>query len=345
VRIAAVAHRVPSRKVDNEELIGIVRERNAQRYDAAGQAVLRERLQAYFAQTGAQSRYWRAEGEKAVTLGLEAGSQALEDAGLRGREIDLLIFVGVGRGWVEPAMANLFLAKLGLVNATGFDILDACASWLRAVDLVSGLIRAGRCRRALVLNCECNVSEHCDFDIPDLDSLEYLLPGFTIGEAATATVLTDDAPEDNYHALFKTWGSYHHLCKIPLPNQEQYSVGTEPTGHAALKFYAYGTTLVRVSMRRVIATYHADPRFRALRPDICFGHSVSEAVTTDVERLLGLPEGTAYRILPEYGNTVSASLPLAMSLAERDGALRRGQTVLFVMGSAGISVGLATLTY
>jgi 3-oxoacyl-[acyl-carrier-protein] synthase III len=72
---------------------------------------------------------------------------------------------------------------------------------------------------------------------------------------------------------------------------------------------------------------------------------VSEAVTTDVERMIGLTAGTAYRTLAEFGNTVSASLPLAMSLASRQGVLRRGQTVLFIVGSAGISVGLATLTY
>ncbi len=346
VRIAAVAHRVPSRRIDNEELIRLLLERNARHHNAVGLTRLEDRLRAYLAQTGVQSRYWRAPGEKAATLSILAGTQALTEAQMQPADVELLIFVGVGRGWIEPAMANLFLAELGLVNATGFDLVDACASWLRALDLAAGLMRAGRCRSALILNCEFNVAEYCDFDFPDLDNLECLLPGLTIGEAATATVLTDaDSDSDGFHALFKTWGTFHGLCKIPLPNHDQYDLDGDPQRHAALTFYTYGTPLVRVTMRRVVATYRAEPRFRNLRPDICFGHSVSETVTTEVERLLGLRKGVTYRTLAMYGNTVSASLPLGMSLAEREGALRRGQTVLLVMGSAGISVGLATLIY
>jgi hypothetical protein len=120
-------------------------------------------------------------------------------------------------------------------------------------------MRAGRCRKALLVNCECNVEEHCVFDIPGLDSLDHLLPGLTIGEAATATVLTDDMPDDGYLALFKTWGAHHGLCKIPLPNQEQYRMDPEEDEHEPLRFFAYGSTLVRVTMRRVVETYLADP--------------------------------------------------------------------------------------
>jgi 3-oxoacyl-[acyl-carrier-protein] synthase III len=345
VRIASVAHRLPSRRVDSRELTGLILERNATRYDEAGLRTLRDSLDAYFELTGVRARYWRADGEKAVDLVLATGAEAIAAAGLRPAEIDLLLYVGVGRGWLEPAMANLFLDGLGLTGATGFDLLDACASWLRALDLVDGLMRAGRCRRAVILNGEFNVAEYCEYEIPDAESLGHLLPGFTIGEAATATVLTDDDLADGFHAVFRTWGAHHGLCRIPLPNQDQYRLADEPDRHAPLKFYAYGVPLVQATLRRVVATYHADPRLAGLRPDICFGHSVSETVTTQVERLLRLPEGTAYRTMAEHGNTVSASLPLGMSLALREGALRRGQTVLLVMGSAGISVGLAALTY
>lgn len=345
MKIAAIAHRIPSRQVDNAELVRLVLDRNAGRYDEAGLSRLGERLQEYFLQTGVRSRFWRGEGEKAVTLGLEAGAKALQEAGVRPEDVDLLLYVGVGRGWIEPAMANLFLAELGLSKATGFDVVDACASWLRALDIAAGFIQTGRARKVLILNCECNVEEHCDFVVPDMQSLEYLLPGCTIGEAVTATLITDETPQAEYRALFRTWGAYHGLCRIPLPNQDQYRLRTEDGRHEAHKFYAYGTRLIRVTMRKLVDTYRADPYFRALRPDICFGHFVSEAVTTEGERLLGLRPGLTYRSGSRYGNTVSASLPLAMSLAVQDGSLRRGQTVLFLVGSAGISVGLGALTF
>jgi 3-oxoacyl-[acyl-carrier-protein] synthase III len=345
MRIAAVAHSVPTRRVDNEELIGLVLRRNADRYDAAGRAQLETRLRDHFDQTGIRSRYWRADQEKASTLALAAGARALEEADVEPGEVDLLLYVGVGRGWVEPAMANYYLAGLGLINATGFDILDACASWLRALDLAASLVRLGRHRNILILNSECNVREYCGLDVPSLESLEHLMPRFTIGEAATATVVRSEGPDDEFHSLFRTWGADHDLCRIPLPNQADYPSHGDAAGHEPLQFYAYGTPLARKAVRRIIMTYRADPHFRSLRPDICFGHSVSEVVTSQVEQLVRMPRGMVYRTVAQYGNTVSASLPLGMSLASRDGTLCRGQTVLFIMGSAGISVGLASLKF
>jgi 3-oxoacyl-[acyl-carrier-protein] synthase III len=158
-------------------------------------------------------------------------------------------------------------------------------------------------------------------------------------------VISDEGSEDGFYSLFRTWAAHHDLCRIPLPNQADYQLNGKEAHHDPLLFYAHGSTLTRKTVRRIVTTYHADQHFRSLRPDICFGHSVSEVVTSEVERLLRLPPGLAYRTVATYGNTVSASLPLGMSLASRDGRLRRGQTVLFVMGSAGISVGLASLTF
>ncbi len=345
MHIAAVAHRIPSRQITNEEVVQEVFRRSGNRLDNSGRAQVQERLTDYFAQTGIVSRFCRDDGEKAAVLGIEAARQALEEAGVAPEEVDLLMYVGVGRGWVEPAMANLFLSELGLKNATGFDILDACASWLRAVHIAQQFFRAGGAKNALILNSECNIREHCDFVVPNIESLEYLLPGFTIGEASTATLLTNGSAQSDFYSVFKTWGSGHELCRIPLPNQDQYTLDGKRSDHAPLSFYAYGSTLTSVTIRRLVATYLRDPNLRSYRPDICFGHTVSESVTTEVEQLLGLPSGTAYRTFSRYGNTVSASLPLAISLAHGDGSLKRGDRVLCVMGSAGISVGFATFTF
>ena len=69
-------------------------------------------------------------------------------------EIDLLIYVGVGRGFIEPATANVFQDLIGLRSATCFDILDACASWLRAVHVARAFIASGAYRHIMILNAE-----------------------------------------------------------------------------------------------------------------------------------------------------------------------------------------------
>ena len=144
MKIAAIAHKLPSRRVENEELLQIVMQKAADHLNKPHMLQLSEKVRGYFEQTGIRSRYWRSENEKALTLGLEAAQQALDEARIRAEDVDLLIYVGVGRGWLEPAMANLFLAELGMRRGTGFDLLDACASWVRALDIAGSLIENGK---------------------------------------------------------------------------------------------------------------------------------------------------------------------------------------------------------
>jgi 3-oxoacyl-[acyl-carrier-protein] synthase III len=279
-------------------------------------------------------------------FGIRAAQSALQDAALQPSDIDLLLFVGVGRGWIEPAQANLFMAELGMDKATGFDVVDACASWIRALDLAHAYLSTGRYHRIMILNCEFNFREYAEMRFRDLSSLAYLLPAFTIGEAATAAIVTADHPEKEYYAHFSTVSSHHDLCKIPLPNHDQFRLnGGAATTHDPLKFYAYGTRLTQVTVRDLLSQYHSHPTLTEFVPDRCFSHSVSEPVTEQVERLMGFPPDTAYRIFRDHGNVVSASVPLAMSLARGDGSLVRGDRIMLIVGSAGISVGFVAMQY
>ena len=65
--------------------------------------------------------------EKAIDFGVDGGRQAIATAGMVPEDIDLLIYVGVSRGFLEPATANVFQHEFGFTKATCFDVLDACA--------------------------------------------------------------------------------------------------------------------------------------------------------------------------------------------------------------------------
>lgn len=110
-----------------------------------------EAVRSYLKAAGTETRYQLDTGEKAIDLVLQAGREALEDAQVAPEEVDLLIYTGIGRGWIEPAMANAVQAGLHLVNATSFDILDACASWLRALHVCQQHIRSGVYRSAMIV--------------------------------------------------------------------------------------------------------------------------------------------------------------------------------------------------
>jgi 3-oxoacyl-[acyl-carrier-protein] synthase III len=180
---------------------------------------LRDSLTNLLRASGTQIRYQRARTETALELGIQAGETALQRANLAPGELDLLLYVGVGRGFVEPATCNVFIDALGTNRATGFDILDACASWMRALQIARSFISQGHYRNVLVLNAEFNVRDYARYEVETLEQLEYTFPAFTIGEAATAAVLSSEVIDEEleYYADFRTAAQAHDLCKIPLP--------------------------------------------------------------------------------------------------------------------------------
>jgi 3-oxoacyl-[acyl-carrier-protein] synthase III len=299
----------------------------------------------FFDLCGTQVRYKQQPGSRALDYVLEAARGAIDSAGVPPQEIDLLIYCGVGRGFLEPATANVVQAELGLSRATCFDILDACAGWLRAVQVAHSFLARGAYRCALIVNCECSLESFLHYDVEDRDDFERRLAAFTIGEAATATVVRAGEEPDDFYFLFKTYGEHYALCMIPLPNAMDYLPAGADNHHVANKFYSRSREIITASVKKIVEHFHADEHLRQWDYDIAFPHAASEAASQLVCRQLGVGADRYFGIHAQYGNTVSASVPLAMSLAIESGRLRRGDKVLVVIGSAGMSVGFATFTF
>lgn len=342
MRVAAIAHQLPSREISNPELIDRVLAHEGNRVPRTERASFRSALRKQFVRAGAHTRFHRAPGERSLDLGLAAGRRALAQAHARPEDIDLLVFVGVGRGFLEPATANVFLSRLGLTRATGFDVLDACASWMRGLDLVSHLMATGACRRAMLLNAECNFDEYIRWDFGSIRDLTRLFAGLTVGEAATATVL-EASPEAAWECSFRTGSEGHELCQIPLPHATEF--GGSRNGDPPLRFFAHAQELHALAIDQLERHWRDDDRFARRRHDLLVGHSTSVPAMRAVVERLRLDPRLAFETFTRYGNTVSASIPLALSLAHDGGRLRRGDAVQMVMASAGVTTGLAWLRF
>jgi 3-oxoacyl-[acyl-carrier-protein] synthase III len=171
---------------------------------------------------GAQSRYVRdtARGERASELIQGAMNTALDKAGLVAGDIDLLIYCGVGRGFIEPANAYFYAKACGMRGASCFDVTDACMSWIRALQIAYMSMRSGACRAAMVINGEFHLGLHDQWEIRSVDALKYSFPMYTIGEAATATVLLPDEAEWSFD--YATRSDLADLCTIPLKGYEEF---------------------------------------------------------------------------------------------------------------------------
>lgn len=337
MRFCAIEAVLPRKRVTNEDMIAAVRAASRDHLDARELRLLERGLSQLFQAAGTKVRYHRAEDETAHDLVVEAGEAALRSAGLARREVDLVIWVGVGRGLLEPATAAIFQHRLGLERATGFDLLEACASWARAVDVAHALLATRRYRTVMILNGEFNCREYGRFRFGSVRELDFLFPTFTIGEAATATILSASDEDDEYYASFRTFGAEHGLCMIPLPNAEQFLGDALDPNAEEFRFLSYGRELMRFCAERLVEQYEKDPEVQGFPYDVVFYHAASDAVAESVARACGLALDRVYFSHGRFGNTVSGTVPVAMAHALRERRLRHGSRVLVGIGSAGVS--------
>jgi 3-oxoacyl-[acyl-carrier-protein] synthase III len=344
--IENVAASFPNRRVSNDEVVELVRHYSAG-FDGDLDKMLRV-VKTLLDRSGLVSRNWRAAGERPIDHLQTAVQDALEGSGLQPRNIDLLVYVGIAGGFREPGNSYMVAKSLGMDRAQCFDVIDACMSWTRALSLVNSLFKAGGYRNAMVVNAEFNMIEGIagfpeNYAVRNLQEMNYLLPSYTIGEAATATLLLPDQPE-NFSVAFRSRPELADLCMIPTAGHEGYYQVNEAV--AALgegRFTARGTELhdhLAEELPGLIREAGAYPA----QADVVFTHSSSMPAWTHVGREHGFAD-KIFHIYPDTGNVVSASIPAAMALARKAGKLSKGNQVMFLMGSAGMSFALSRFVF
>jgi 3-oxoacyl-[acyl-carrier-protein] synthase III len=223
--------------------------------------------------------------------------------------------------------------------------MDACASWIRSLAIAKSFLAQKAYKLVMILNCEFTFREYANFDFKSSDDLENAFSVFTIGEAATATLLTSNGSEDDSVFSFKTWGDKHGLCKIPLPNADDFSPNNSSDGLKPMSFFTMPGELLSFTVRKLVSHFKETQAIASKVHDIFIGHAVSVTSTSRVVKLLGLDPSRVFETHARFGNTVAASLPLALAVAVAEGRLVRGMRVSLLMGSAGVSTAVGSFTY
>ena len=347
MRIEAVAMKVPSRTVTNEDILRFL--------DTYSDGVSQQTLRSYkrftrglLVRAGSKVRYMRdkEKNERAAEFVLGAMKDVISKARLATEDIDALIYCGVGRGFLEPAMAYFYAAGMNM-NCSCFDIVDACMSWTRSLEVAQGLFQSGCYKNIMIINGEFNTIEHGFPDncvVENLRQLEYTFPTYTIGEAATATIVS--SKDEDWSFRYVTRSNLCDLCNIPL---EWFGEFVEPSPrmgkNGANNLVAYGRELFANSidhlgelLKSTIGDFNV--------PDIYFPHAASSEVYLITGEKLGIPREKMYAdVFPRYGNVVSASIPVGMCLAIDESKLNRGDDVVLCPASAGMSYAVVRFTY
>lgn len=339
MRIESIGVSMPSRQVDNQQILDLIRHHSRDGFDGDLERTLTT-IGRLLSRTGSRTRRWLAEGESPIAHIREAVHTALRDASLAPNDIDLLIYVGIGKGFLEPGQAYMVAHALGMERVECFDLIDACMSWTRAMQVAESFFRTRSYQRILIVNGEFSTAEGGpllpgNFRLASAEQLSWTMPSYTIGTAATATVVAADHDRP-WTWRFESRPDLADLCTIPSFGLGTFSADGERIGkNGSFRFTSYGKELhenAREPCVRLLREVHsAHPEIRAIFPHAS-SYREWDAFASDA----GVQDKMHY-VYPDYGNLVSASVPTALALAWRSGAIQRGDRIAGWVGSAGMS--------
>jgi 3-oxoacyl-[acyl-carrier-protein] synthase-3 len=289
--------------------------------------------------TGIRERRIADEGESTSDMATAAARAALQAAGLSPSELDMIIVATVTGDSPMPATAVHVQTKLGATNIPAFDISAACAGFLYGLSIGDQFIRTGQMRHILLVGVEL-LSRVLNWR----DRTTCVL----FGDGAGAVVLgprpqaaKGEKPRGVLATKLFTDGSLASSLMIPGGGSRV------PLTHSALddaldKVQMVGRDVFKVAVKNLTSASKAvldEAGFAPSDIDWVVAHQANLRILTQVADRLAIPLDRFVVNIERYGNTSSASIPIALDEAVRDGRIRAGQTVLMCALGAGISWG------
>lgn len=297
-RIASVEAAVPQRELTNADLAPSV-----------------GRDPAWIeARTGIRSRRIAADHETAATLGTTAAGRALAAAGVEASEVDLIICATVTPHLTFPATASLIQSAIGS-TAAAFDLNAGCSGFLYALAQADATIRSGGARRVLVVGAEV-MSRITDPSDPKTAIL------FGDGAGAALVERCDGEASLGPFLLFSD-GSRPELLYVDRTTSTIRMEGRE--------VYRAAVSSMVDSVSRVLTETGTQPDEIGL----VIAHQANRRILEAVAARLGLPASKMFSNIERYGNTSSASIPIALAEAQATGALVDGDLVVMTAFGAG----------
>lgn len=280
--------------------------------------------------TGIKERRIAAPGETSSSMGIIAARKAMDSAGISSDDIDLVICGTATPDYMFPATACLIQDALG-VKGGAFDLEAGCTSFMYALSMASSMIATGGLRNVLVVGTEV-LSRILDWT----DRSTCVL----FGDGAGAAVVSSSSG-GSFDPTFVLGadGSGGAALYVPAGGSQQPAADEtvreklHTVRMAGPEVFRFATKVVVESSRQVM------DRLGLLPDDIdlFIPHQANERIIDSALKRLGFPPERVFINIDRYGNTSSASIPIALSEAQNTGRLRAGDTILMVGFGAGLT--------
>ena len=322
VSITGLGCYAPERVLTNDELSGMV--------DTSDEWVR--------TRTGIRERRIAAPEEATSDLCIPAAEAALADAGVKGSELDLVIVATITADMLFPSTAAILADRLGARRAAAYDLSAGCTGFVYALSQGYGAISAGLARRVLVVGGD-TLSRIVDWD----DRATCVL----FGDGAGAVVL-EPVERGGFHAFelgadgaggmdlfMPAGGSRRPASAETVAAREHY---VKMNGREVYKF---ATRVLVSSAEAVLETAGKDVG----DVDLYVPHQANVRIIEHAARKLKIESERVFVNADRYGNTSSASIPLALGDARASGRLKDGALVLMTGMGSGLTWGSSVITW
>jgi 3-oxoacyl-[acyl-carrier-protein] synthase-3 len=289
--------------------------------------------------TGIRERRIAAPEQATSDLAAEAGKRALERAGLKPGDLDLIIVASLSPDFLTPSSACVMQAKIGAKGVAALDISAACSGFVYGLSLARGAIVSGEAETVLLVGAEVT-SKFMDWN----DRANCVL----FGDAAGAVVLQ---PSNDGRGILGTTlgadGSMAPLIAIEAGgSRHPASAETVENKMHALRVrggevFKAGVQTMAQSVRDVLAKCGLAMNDLAL----LIPHQANQRILTAVAKSLDLSMEKVFMNLEKYGNTSAATIPVALYEAAEQGRLKPGDLACVVAFGGGITWGAAVIRW
>ncbi len=282
--------------------------------------------------TGIRERRLVSEGEHTSTLGSRAARAALDSAGVKPEELEMILCATVSPDQIFPSTACFIQDALGVKDIPAFDISAACSGYVYALSVASQFVQTGKYSKVLVVAADA-LSRFCDFS----DRGSCIL----FSDAAGAAVLEPSADADRgvRYTVLAADGSgwdYIHLpaggSKMPA-TPETVDQGLHYVQMRGRDVYKFAVE----KMQWLLGDCMDKCNLTVDDVDLVVPHQVNIRIITSATEKFGFPMEKVFVNIDKYGNTSGASIGLAMDEAARAGRIKAGSTVLLAAFGAGLT--------
>ena len=288
--------------------------------------------------TGIKERRIAAPDQAASDLAEPACRDALERAGARPADVDLIIVATATPDMIFPATAALLAEKVGARNAAAYDLLAGCTGFMYALAQAHGAVASGLSKRALVVGSEV-LSKITNWN----DRGTCIL----FGDGAGAAVV-EPVDEGGFVGFeLGSDGSGGNDLLVPAGGS-RVPASRDSVGQNLHYIQMNGREIYKFATRVMVASAEAllaECGFGVDDVDLYVAHQANRRIIDHASRMLGLPPEKVFVNIDRYGNTSSASIPLCLVEAERAGQVAAGTRVLLSGVGAGLTWGSAYLVW